>query len=55
MSITADSGLELASKVLGASAYEAGGTLSFIWLSQPAKNADFGSFNGRFPDECMNA
>ncbi|RQM44181.1 transposase [Paraburkholderia bannensis] len=40
--------------MLDAWAYEMGVTLSFTRPGKPVDNAYIESFNGRFPDECLN-
>ncbi|WP_167351622.1 integrase core domain-containing protein [Burkholderia anthina] len=52
--ITVDNGPESADKVLGAWAYEAGVTPSFIRPGKPVENADIESFNRRFRNECLS-
>jgi putative transposase len=52
--ITVDNGPEFAGQVLDAWAYAHGVALDFIEPGNPTQNAHIESFNGKFPDECLD-
>ena len=53
--ITVDHGTEFTSRALDEWAYRRGVTLDFIRPGKPVENGFIESFNGRLPDECLNA
>ena len=54
LSITTDNGPEFAGKLLDEWAHTHGIHINFIALGEPIQNCFVESFNGRFPDECLN-